>query len=152
MQVVHIGGVIDEATADEARAEAARNPRYTWVGEFHRDEARRRLQRCRLMVISSREEGGANVVGEAIVDGVPILASHIDGNVGLLGDDYPGYFPVGDDEQLARLLRRAETDAGFYAALQAACEARRPLFDRAAEQQALADLLAELELVPANTR
>ena len=67
------------------------------------------------MVLSSRSEGGANVISEAIVAGVPILASRMDGNVGLLGADYPGYFPVGDTQALARLLWRIEADAPFVA-------------------------------------
>ena len=71
--------------------------------------------------IISLSEGGANVISEAVVAGVPILASRMDGNVGLLGADYPGYFPVGDTRALARLLRRLEERA----ALCRACWARR---------------------------
>jgi hypothetical protein len=37
------------------------------------------------MPISSLAEGGANVIGEAAVVGIPVLASRIPGNVGLLG-------------------------------------------------------------------
>jgi glycosyltransferase involved in cell wall biosynthesis len=59
-------------------------------------------------------EGGANVVSEAIRIGVPVLASRIPGNVGLLGAGYPGYFPPGDAAALAALLARAQADAGFY--------------------------------------
>jgi len=59
-------------------------------------------------------EGGANVVSEALADRVPVLASRIPGNVGLLGPDYPGYFPVGDTRALAELLNRAKTDGSFF--------------------------------------
>ena len=69
------------------------------------------------MVISSLSEGGANVISEAAVAGVPVLASRIDGNVGLLGADYPGYFPVGDTEALARLLRTAGAGAALRRAI-----------------------------------
>ncbi len=62
------------------------------------------------MVISSLSEGGANVISEAVVAGVPVLASRMDGNVGLLGGGYPGYFPVGDTPALARLLERLEQE------------------------------------------
>ena len=41
-------------------------------------------------------EGGAHVVIEAVRSGTPVLASRIDGNVGLLGADYRGYFAPGD--------------------------------------------------------
>ena len=64
-------------------------------------------------MLSSRLEGGANALSEAIVAGTPVLASRIAGNVGLLGTDYPGYFKVGDTRGLARSLWRAESEAVF---------------------------------------
>jgi len=49
----------------------------------------------------------------------------VDGNVGLLGADYPGYFPVGDTQALARLLQRLEHEPRFVARLgQGACPTR----------------------------
>ncbi len=66
-----------------------------------------------------RGEGGANVLSEALAASVPILATRIPGSVGILGPEYPGYFPVGDTEALAALLWRAETDRDFRAALRA---------------------------------
>lgn len=69
------------------------------------------------MVISSRLEGGANTVSEAVACGVPVLASRVDGNVGLLGENYPGYFPYGDTVALANLLLHAERDKKFYRSL-----------------------------------
>ena len=83
-------------------------------------------------------------MSEALVAGVPILASRIDGSVGLLGRDYPGYFPVGDTEALAALLHRVETDALFGAELQRHCAARAPLFTPARERLAWHDVLQEL--------
>ena len=68
----------------------------------------------------------------------------IAGNIGLLGDDYPGYYPVGDERALAALLARAEGDAGFLHALEAAVKARRSLTAPAAERRALGDLVATL--------
>jgi len=59
-------------------------------------------------------EGGANVISEAVVAGVPILASNISGSVGLLGRDYPGYFSVGNTDQLRELLLRAESQGGIF--------------------------------------
>ena len=58
-------------------------------------------------------EGGANVISEAVIAGVPVIASDIDGNVGLLGENYPGYYPVTDTGELCALLQRAETEQGF---------------------------------------
>ena len=96
------------------------------------------------MVLSSLSEGGANVISEAIVAGVPILVSRMDGNVGLLGSDYPAYFPVGDTRALARLLRRIEDDAQFVATLRRAIARRAPLFRLEREVAAWRRLLAEL--------
>ena len=64
-------------------------------------------------MLSSIMEGGANVISETVIAGVPVIASKIDGNVGLLGEDYPGYYPVKDTDALRALLQRAETDQGF---------------------------------------
>ena len=98
------------------------------------------------MVISSLSEGGANVISEAAVAGVPVLASRIDGNVGLLGADYPGYFPVGNTEALARLLKRLEGDPHFVARLDQALARRAPLFRPEREIAAWRRLLAGLRV------
>jgi len=96
------------------------------------------------MAITSLSEGGANVISEAIVAGVPILASRMDGNVGLLGRDYPGYFGVGDTKALARLMRRLEQDPTFVADLAKGLRARAPLFRPAREIAAWRSLLADV--------
>ncbi|NIP73887.1 MAG: TIGR04348 family glycosyltransferase, partial [Gammaproteobacteria bacterium] len=59
---LHAGGALEPAMAQEARQEMAENPRYRWLGELPRWRARRVLARSRLMVLSSRVEGGANVI------------------------------------------------------------------------------------------
>lgn len=115
--VVHAGAGLDSALARRARAEAARNPRYRWVGEQPRGAALRLLARSRLALVTSRLEGGANVVSEAAACGIPLLASRIDGNMGLLGPGYPGLYSTGDTRGLARLLARAERDPVFLGGL-----------------------------------
>jgi putative glycosyltransferase (TIGR04348 family) len=147
VRVVHAGEALSPAFAERARALMARDARYHWLGEVSGGEARRLLARSRLMVLSSRLEGGANVISEALADGVPVLASRIPGSVGLLGARYPGFFPVGDTRALARLLARAEEDVAFYSRLQTWCARLGPLVDPARESAAWARLLAEL--VPA---
>lgn len=144
IRVTQIGGELEDGFADQARAEMAVNPRYRWVGETPRWRVFRMLAQSQLMVLSSRLEGGANVLSEAIVAGVPALASRIAGSIGLLGEDYPGYFPVGDTEALCRMLSRAEMDPPFLADLRDRCARRAPLFTPAAESAAWASLLAEL--------
>jgi putative glycosyltransferase (TIGR04348 family) len=144
IQVLHIGGALSEELAEHARAEESRNRRYHWLGELPQGEALGVLSRCRLLSLTSESEGGANVISEAVALGVPVVASHIAGSIGLLGDDYPGYFPCGDTHALADLLLRAETDADFYNNLRDRCDRLRPLFEPARERQSWQELLGEL--------
>jgi putative glycosyltransferase (TIGR04348 family) len=144
VRVVHLGAALSPEMAEEASAEANANPRYRWLGDLPRWRALRILAQSRLLVLTSRLEGGANVLSEAIAAGVPVLASRIAGSVGILGSRYPGYFPVGDTGALAALLNRAETDAAFYRRLQAWCRKLRPLVDPAQERQSWRRLLSEL--------
>lgn len=141
--LVHAGAALEPDLAARAHNEAASNARYQWVGDLPRWQAMRLLARCRLMVLTSRMEGGANALSEALAAAVPVVCSKVDGSVGLLGDDYPGYFTVGDTQALAALFRRAETDRGFYAALQGRCRAAAPLVDPARERRGWRDLLRE---------
>jgi putative glycosyltransferase (TIGR04348 family) len=143
IRVRQAGGVYEERWAKEAQAIMKAEPRYRWLGELSSGAARQVLARSRIMVISSRLEGGANVVSEAIVVGTPILASRIPGNVGLLGENYPGYFHVGDDAALAELMLRAERDPGFLRRLENACDALQPLFRPDRELDAWAHLIDE---------
>jgi glycosyltransferase involved in cell wall biosynthesis len=149
LRVLHVGAALSPDMAKKARAEIAVNARYRWLGDVPRWKALRILARSRLLVLTSQMEGGANVISEAIAAGVPVLASHIAGSIGLLGDDYPGYFPVGDTQALANLLHRAETDAGFYKHLKAWCRRLRPLVRPARERQSWRRLLRELQARPA---
>jgi putative glycosyltransferase (TIGR04348 family) len=144
IQVLHIGGALSDELAEQARAEAAGSRRYHWLGELPRSQALGVLSRCRLLSLTSVSEGGANAISEAVVADVPVISSHIAGSIGLLGEDYPGYFPVGDTQALANLLWRAETDTDFYNALRDSCARLRPLFDPAREKQSWEELLREL--------
>jgi putative glycosyltransferase (TIGR04348 family) len=144
IRITHIGGAMTASMAREARAWTAHEPRYRWLGERPHWEALRLLGRSRLMVISSRMEGGANVVSEALAARVPVIASHISGNIGMLGRSYPGYFPVENEGALARLLVRAETDSGFLDLLRRQVVVRRKLVHRDHEKRALARLIADV--------
>ena len=145
IEVVHAGRALREGLEEHARREERENPRYRWVGELDREQALRLLARSRLMVLTSRLEGGANVVTEALACGTPVISTRIDGSVGLLGERYPGYVPVGDTGALARMLRRAEEDDAFYGALRDACRQRAELADPELERTEWADLLAALQ-------
>ncbi len=144
VRVVHLGAALDDGMEEWARAETSRNPRYEWRGDVPRWRAMRVLARSRVMVLTSKAEGGANAVSEALAGRVPVLSSRVDGSVGILGDDYPGYFETGQADQLATLLQRVEVDAGFYDLLRRKCDALRPLVSPDRERRAWAELLAAL--------
>ena len=150
--ICHVGRPLDAALADAARATMAACPSYRWLGALSHAAARRTIARARALVHCSRMEGGANVVIEAVRSGVPVLASRIDGNVGLLGAGYDGYFPVGDAAALAALARRVCADEAFAAALRAQCGVREPLFRPAAERAGVRSLVAGLLATPIGAR
>lgn len=144
VRLLHIGGALEPGLLEAARATEAACPRYRWLGPMPHAQARQRLKRCRAMVIASRMEGGANVIIEAVTSGVPVLASRIDGNVGMLGRDYAGYFGLGDAAALARLVDRCVQEPAFEDLLRRQCAVRAALFAPQAEQAALADLVDNL--------
>jgi glycosyltransferase involved in cell wall biosynthesis len=144
IRIEQVGRAYTPQWAARARAEMSANPRYRWRDDVPPAAVRALLARCHAMVISSISEGGANVISEAAVAGVPVLASYMDGNVGLLGADYPGYFPVGDTPALARLLDRLEREPAFAARLAKAVARRATLFRPARERTAWRRLLAEV--------
>lgn len=149
IRVTHLGRALDGGWEQAAREEMAANPRYRWLGELPHWRVRETLGASRLMVLTSKMEGGANVVSEAVVAGTPVISSLIPGSLGLLGKDYPGYFPAGDAESLARLLLQAEQEPAFYVLLQKRCNARRYLFVPEREAASWQDLLLELGVPPA---
>jgi glycosyltransferase involved in cell wall biosynthesis len=146
VRVVHCGAVLEDELRGEAERRMRENRRYVWLGALRRNETLRTIARSRLVVVSSRSEGGANVVSEAIANDVPVLSTRIEGSIGVLGDGYPGYFEVGDAADLAEKLDRAERDAAFLKRLGDACRAVKPLFDPARERAAWAQLLREIAI------
>ncbi len=144
LDVTHVGSALTEGWKRRAEHESKTNPRWHWLGETSLLRARRLIASSDLLVLSSRSEGGAGVVGEACVAGVPIVTTRIDGSLGLLGEDYPGTFDVGDTAALTRLLLRAEGDKRFLRELHRRCRACASLFSEAREKRAWHRLIAEL--------
>ncbi len=147
IRIVQIGAALTTAMEKRARREMEINHRYQWLGELSRQAALKRLARCRLLVLTSKLEGGANVISEAIVLGVPVISSRISGSIGLLGSGYPGYFPVGDTRVLTKMLSRAEQEPKVLRQLTSRCQELKPLFDPRAEQACWQQLLDEFAIV-----
>lgn len=143
-RLLHIGGALESPLGQAASATQAVNPRYHWLGNQPHSTTRQRLARSHAMAICSLMEGGANVIIEAVTSGVPVLASDISGNIGMLGADYAGYFPVGEAAALARLIDRSIDEPAFYALLRRQCDARAALFAPETERACLLDLVDNL--------
>ncbi len=143
IRIIHAGRPYDQEFEREARLRSEKDPRYRWIGELPRRETRRLLAQSRLLAQTSAMEGGANTVSEALASGVPVIASRIPGNVGMLGENYPGYYEPGDERELAQLLHRVETDGAFHETLKHHCRVRRRLTLPERERAALAALIKE---------
>ncbi len=149
----HIGDPLDPGLAQQARNTASACPNYRWLGGLNHEGTRRHIQRAHLLVHASKMEGGAHVVMEAVCSGTPVLASNVDGNVGMLGEQYPGYFDVGNAAALAAMLgaiRNEQTaNGGFapsslYARMENQCARRAALFAPQKEKSALIMLVKAL--------
>ena len=121
IQIHHYGSAHTALWGLHARRESATNQRYHWYGEVSQSRLSELYQQASVLIISSKMEGGANVICEAIAAGTPVLASKIDGNVGLLGEDYEGYYPLSDTQMLRTKLSRLERDKLFYSRLKSQC-------------------------------
>ncbi len=97
-----------------------------------------------MLTQTSLMEGSSNAVCEALVLGTPVIASRVSGLIGTLGEDYPGYFTVEDEAELADVLLRAEMDPDFYAELARRGRQAAALLAPEREAEAWASLLAEL--------
>jgi len=136
IEVEHLGAFLDPDLGGQLRRLAQDCPAYRLLGGLPHEQALARLLAADALVHPSKMEGGANVIIEAVCAGIPVLASAIDGNVGLLGPGYEGYFPVGDDERLAAMMRRFASDQAFGARLRGQLDTLRERF--APEREAAA--------------
>lgn len=144
IRITHVGGVLEPELEEVAEKAEPENPRYRWLGERSRKETLQILARSRLLVHSSRMEGGAHVISEAIACETPVLASNIPGNVGMLGKDYPGYFQTGSTSALADRLKQAETDSDFLDRLREGVLARSGIVEPERERTAWRELIETL--------
>jgi glycosyltransferase involved in cell wall biosynthesis len=96
------------------------------------------------MVNSSVLEGGSNAIAEAMLVGTPVLATRVEGNVGLLGEDYDGYFNAGGADELRERLEALRGFGDAWEGLRRQVCERRQLFRRDREAELWQGLLAEL--------
>jgi glycosyltransferase involved in cell wall biosynthesis len=141
IRIKHLGKAMTPDMAKIALANKTQSNRYQWLGEKSHGQTLQLLSRSHLLVISSLMEGGAHVVSEAISLGVPVIASDIPGNRGLLGEHYPGYYPVQNHKELAALLEKAETNPRFYYSLEKHIQSRRKLVNPNLELRSIQTLL-----------
>jgi len=141
IRVLHAGAPLESGWARAARGTERATRHYRWLGGVSSAQARALIRRARALLHPSREEGGATAIVEALQSGTAVIASDCAGNVGLLGPDYPGLFPVGDMESARALLLRAEGEPGFRRRLLAAAGRRAKLFTPAREGRSLRRLV-----------
>lgn len=108
--VHHYGAPHSTDWAEWAQSEQRSNSRYRWHGEIPRSEMESIYAQAHVLVNSSMIEGGANAISEAVMADLPVLASNIPGNIGVLGESYPGYFDAGDPCSLSSSLLGLESD------------------------------------------
>ncbi len=144
IHILHLGAPTDAKLAARAQSISATSQHYHWAGALSHGLTRAAIKRAHLLIHPSVMEGGANVIVEAISSGTPVLASRMSGNIGMLGQDYAGYFPVGDVEAMRTQLDHCANDANYLLRLNTACAARAKLFLPESERNALVSLISNL--------
>jgi putative glycosyltransferase (TIGR04348 family) len=136
-----IGDALDPALRDALAQTREACPNFRWLGALPHAATRQRIKHSQLLVNTSRMEGGAHVILEAAQSACAVLASRVAGNVGMLGLHHAGYFDLGDDSALARLIERSRDDDAFLQSLREQTTARAYLFEPAEEQRRLRHLI-----------
>ncbi len=134
-------GDASDQLATEMTHASAEVKHFNWCGKLDHATLIEKMVRAQLLLNTSTIEGGANAICEAVTMGLPVIASDIRGNVGMLGEDYLGLFPNGDAQAAVGLLQRCVTELSFYQELKKQVAQRAPLFDFATESSAWLDLI-----------
>ena len=145
IHIWQVGQALSAEMKRKALAESRRNGRYRWINGWPYWRTRRLIAGSHLVAITSRVEGSSNVLSEALVSSVPVVASRIPGLMGTLGENYSGYFPPGDTQALTQLLLRSEKEADFYQQLKAECTRIASVVQPRREQKAWERLLKKIQ-------
>jgi len=141
VRIRHVGDALEPALGAQAARAARGDTRYRWLGGLPRARVRQIIRASHLLLHPSTIEGGAQVVIEAVTAHTAVLASRVDGNAGLLGEDYPGLFAANDADAALALILRAAGEPQFLRRLQSRCERRAPLFAPQRERAKLRHLV-----------
>jgi putative glycosyltransferase (TIGR04348 family) len=142
--LVHVGR-LDEPVLDQSmRLYAQNHPGIALRGALTHSQTRQVMAGSAVLLLPSIMEGGANVLIEAVCSGASVLASDAGGNRGLLGNDYPGLFTVGDASGLAALIERYACDLQFRQDIDARCAAIAMRFDPQRERDQVQELARDL--------
>ena len=144
IRLVVAGSRLDDGYGKQIAELVAREPACEWLGPLSRRDTKRLIASSHVCLVPSSSEGGANVVSEAIAAGTPCLCTAIPGNLGLLGENWPAVFPVGDAPALADLLRRCAKEKPFLDDLCRRTVDLQSMVDPRTEQRAWQALLVEL--------
>jgi len=85
INVTHAGQALFDSLQHRADRESSQNANWNWLGSVDYGAVQRLMRSSDILVNSSRSEGAPNVLFEAISWRLPIIASRIDGHVGVLG-------------------------------------------------------------------
>ena len=120
---------------------AAECPHFYFHGVKEHDVLLGEMQAAHVLLNTSTQEGGANAICEAIALGLPVVASRIAGNMGMLGENYAGFFPVEEVTKLIEILGRAAKNHDFYQLLKEQIATRAPLFSHQRETEQWVNLI-----------
>ncbi len=142
IKVSQAGRALTESFEKRSILEQRRNENWEWIGSVPWKQAQRMMQTSDVLVNSSRYEGAPNVLFEAMSWQLPVIATKIDGHVGILGADYPAYFQVGDTKALKNLLMRCHDDKAFYQRLVARVKSLTQKYSPGTELKSLLSAIA----------
>lgn len=130
-----LGKALEQCYAAEARGWQRTDSRFKWLEDVPYPDALAWISRVTATINTSHMEGGANAVIESIMLGTPVLASHIEGNTGMLGNDYDGYFKPNCPHSLANLMQRVVREPAFLQHLRLQIKERQAHFSSERETQ-----------------
>ncbi len=139
-----VGAALDAELARAVTAASRKDHRIRWVGPKPHAWTLCAIQHSHLLLSTSRMEGGAHVLAEAVRAGAAVAASRMSGNVGMMGTSYSGYFDVGDACGLAALLTDCLVRPRIYDGLLGRCLRRQYLFSPARECHGVRQLMREV--------